>query len=199
MKREDLLKLGLTEEALEKAELDKSVIDKIMDLHGKDVEKNKNGLTDAQTTIESLQKQVEEANAQIEKFKSLKPEELQKAADDWKVKYEQAEQDYKNQVSSMKFQHALSDALTGAKVKNPKAVAGLLDMEGLKLDEKDGSILGLDKQLAALQESDSYLFASDEETPKIVTGVKSKSVVGDAFMQSALEAQDKLLGVPTKQ
>ena len=185
MKREDLEKLGLTAEALEKAGLSGDVINQIMTLHGKDIEGHKSKLAEAVSTADALKKQLADANGQIEGFKDLKPDELKKAADDWKAKFETAQTEAAAQVTKLKFDHALDGALTAAKVRNPKALKALLDGEALKLDEKDGSILGLDKQLEALQKSDAYLFAEADDTPRIVTGGNNQTVVTDTFAEAA--------------
>jgi dsDNA-specific endonuclease/ATPase MutS2 len=193
MKREDLKKLGLTDEVIEKAGLEADVLDKIMALHGKDIEKHKEDLATATTAAEGLQKQLDEANKQIESFKELKPEELQKAVEDWKTKAETAEAEAKKQIDALKFDHALDGALLGAKAKNPKAVKALLKIDDLKLTD-DGKLLGLDEQVEALKTEYDYLFESDEPEPKIVAGGKNKTVIGDASVIAARQAA----GLPTE-
>lgn len=193
MKREDLKKLGLTDEVIEKAGLEADVLDKIMALHGKDIEKHKEDLATATTAAEGLRKQLDEANKQIESFKELKPEELQKAVEDWKTKAETAEAEAKKQIDALKFDHALDGALLGAKAKNPKAVKALLKIDDLKLTD-DGKLLGLDEQVEALKTENDYLFESDEPEPKIVAGGKNKTVIGDASVIAARQAA----GLPTE-
>jgi dsDNA-specific endonuclease/ATPase MutS2 len=187
MKREDLKKLGLTDEVIEKAGLEADLPDKIMALHGKDIEKHKEDLATATTAVEGLQKQLDEANKQIESFKELKPEELQKAVEDWKTKAETAEAEAKKQIDALKFDHALDGALLGAKAKNLKAVKALLKIDDLKLSD-DGSIVGLAEQLEKVKTENDYLFDSDEPDPKIVVGGKNKTVIGDASVMAAREA-----------
>jgi hypothetical protein len=124
---------------------------------------------------------LDETGKQIEGFKNMKPEELQKAADEWKSKYEQAQKDSQTQLAEIKFNHALESALTSAKAKNPKAVQALLSKDALKFNEADGSIIGLKEQLEAIQKDNDYLFASDAPPPPvIVKGGNSQSVLGDA-------------------
>src|SRR5687767_3506822 len=96
MKREDLKKLhgdSATDDLL----------DKIMGLHGSDIESHKTKVTDLTTQLETAQGQLTEANTTIEGFKKLKPEELQAAADDYKAKWEQAQTDAKTQLAQVKF------------------------------------------------------------------------------------------------
>ena len=60
-------------------------------------------------------------------------------------------------------QRDLYDELKGQGCKNPKAVAALLDNS--KLEYKDGKHAGLEEQIKALKESDSYLF-NEESKPE---------------------------------
>lgn len=70
---------------------------------------------------------------------------------------------YQKQLSDQAFNFALKESLTGAKARNPKAVEALLNKENIKLD--GDKLIGLDDQLKALQESDAYLFNTEQATP----------------------------------
>lgn len=177
MKREDLIKLGIAED----------MVDKIMALHGADIEGHKTKLTAAQTELDGLKKQISDATATIEGLKKLDPEALQRAVDEWKAKAEQAQADAKKQLDDLRFNHALDGALAGAKAKNAKAVRALLNMDGLKLDG-EGNLVGLTEQLEKIRTDNDYLFESDQPTPKITTGGQSKSVIGDPIIQAARRA-----------
>lgn len=178
MKREDVLKLGVAED----------LVDKIMALHGSDIESHKAKLTTAQAEADGLKKQIADANAAIEGFKKLDPEALQKAADEWKAKAEAAQADAEKQLAQLKFDHALDGALAGAKAKNAKAVKALLDPSLLKLNDADGSIVGLDEQLKKVKEGNDFLFDSDQPTPKIVTGGSPTTVLGDPMLLAVRKA-----------
>jgi hypothetical protein len=177
MKREDLKKLELSDEA----------IDKIMALHGADIEANKAKVAALETESAALKGQVAEANKEIEGFKKLDPEGVKKAADEWKAKFEQAQTESAAQMAALKFDHALEGALTSAKAKNVRAVRALLKADDLKLAE-DGSLVGLKDQLEKIKSENDYLFDSDTPTPKIVTGGNSKTVIGDSVVASARKA-----------
>lgn len=171
MKREDLEKQGLSKEQ----------IDFIMAENGKDVETQKAKTTTAETTLKTANEQLTEAGKQIESFKAMKVEDIQRAADDWKTKAETAQADAAKTVAQLKFDHALDGALTGAKAKNAKAVKALLNLENLKFNEADGSIIGLDDQIKALKTANDFLFEGETGDPQIVTGAHSDSVVTNAF------------------
>jgi len=178
MKREELKALELSDD----------VIDAIMKLHGKDVETQKADLAQAQLTIDDLTKQVKEAGETIEGFKKLDVEGIKAAADDWKTKAELAEKDAAEKIGKLKFDHALESALSGAKAKNAKAVQALLDMEALKLNEADGSIVGLNEQLEKIKSENDFLFESDKPTPKILGSGGKTQVTEDAVVSAAYEA-----------
>lgn len=184
MKREDLKALGLEDTA----------IDSIMALHGKDIEAHKASVTTLQTELDTAKAQLTEAGTTIESFKAMKPDELKAAADDYKAKFEKATQDAAAQLASLKFDHALESALSGAKAKNPKAVQALLSKDALKYNEADGSIVGLNEQLEKIKSENDYLFTDETPAPKIVTGARSQSIIGDPQM----DAMRKAAGLPIK-
>ena len=170
MKTEFLKELGLTKE----------VVDKIMAENGKDIaaeQKKSEGIIRERDTYklqaENLETQVKNANAEIQKFKDMDIDSIKQAADDWKEKAETAKKDAETQISELKFDYALSAALTGAKARNSKAVKALLNMDGLKLN--DGKIIGLDEQLSQIKEENGFLFESDEPAPTIVKGTNGGS------------------------
>jgi hypothetical protein len=172
MKREDLKKL-LGDSATDEA------IDKIMSLHGADIESHKTKLTDLQTQFDAAQGQLTEANTAIEGFKKLKPEELQAAADDYKAKWEQAQKDSADQLTQIKFDHALESALLGAKVKNAKTITPLLSMDTLR--DAKGELVAerLTEQLTKIKSENEYLFEGDKPTPKIVAGGNNQKLQMD--------------------
>lgn len=167
-------------EFLKSLNLSQEVIDKIMAENGKDIaveqkkaEKVIQERDSYKLKAESLETQVNDANTEIQKFKDMDIDGIKKAADDWKETAEKAKADADKQISQMKFDYALSTALTGAKAKNAKAVKALLDMDGLKFN--DGKIVGLDEQLAQIKADNDYLFESDEPAPEFVKGTNGGS------------------------
>lgn len=171
MKREDLKALGLTDE----------VIESVMAMNGKAIESHKAAATAAQAELESIKGQLAEANTQIEGFKGMDIEGVKKAADDWKAKYEQAEQDYAAKLATMQFESELDTALAGAKVKNGKAIKALLSTDDLR--DANGKFIPerFTDQIGKIKSEADYLFESDEKPPKLVTGGNNQSVVTDAL------------------
>lgn len=168
MKKEDLTKLGLTDDA---------VIDAIMTAHSKDLEKFKTASETAKAEVETFKTQLTEANKQIEGFKGMDVDSIKKTADDYKTKFEQAEKDFASQLTAKDFERDLEGALVGAKAKNVKAVKPLLSIDELK--DANGKFIKerFDEQLGKVKPENDYLFESDAPPPpKIVTGGNSKSV-----------------------
>jgi hypothetical protein len=184
MNKEDLKKLGLTDE---------TVMDQIIVLHGKDIETHKGKLATLQTEADGYKNQLADATKTIEGFKGMDIEGVKKSAEEWKTKAEAAQTEAAAQVAKLKFDHALEKSLLDAKAKNPKAVTALLNTELLKLAD-DGSISGLNDQLTKIKTENDYLFQSDTQTPEIVLGGNNQSI----NLDSVLEAAKIGAGLPTK-
>lgn len=158
MKRDELIALGVAEEA----------IDKIMNINGADIEKHKKLVDDAKRQLEEANaaakqanEQLEMANKQIESFgaKESSFEEIKKQADEWKAAADKAKADSEATISGMKLDYALENALRDAKAKDPKLIKTLLDAGKLKLSDK--GLDGLEDQLNPLKETHAYLFEVD--------------------------------------
>lgn len=184
MKREDLKALGLEDE----------VVDSVMALHGKDIEATKASLTQSEKSVEDLKGQLTEANKTIEGFKKMDIEAIKQSADDWKTKAEQFQAEAEKNIQALKFDHALENALSGAKAKDADLVKAKLNLENLKLNEADGSIVGLEDQLKGIKESHDYLFDSEDDgssddggSPTVVKGAASKKVNMSALTSAVMK------------
>lgn len=176
MKREEITALGIT---------DKDVLDKIMSIHGADIEKHK-GMTAAVTTErDNLKTQLEAANQQIEQFKGLNVEQIQQAADDWKAKYESATADFQKQLADRDYNDAALAALSDVKFTSKAAKTAFLSLlkeKQLKLD--NGKLVGFDEILNQAKADDPSAFASDKLPPKFtdpITGAPLPEVTKEAF------------------
>lgn len=123
-------------------------------------------------------KQVSERDTQLDELgKKVKDnEELTGEIDRLKGENQTATQELQDKLDKQAFDYALKDALTASKVKNTKAVKALLDTDKIKVD--GDKLLNLDDQLAALKESDGYLFEQEEQQeppkPSFTTGQHQK-------------------------
>lgn len=160
MTKEILVKMGLTEEQATK----------VLEAHttainGKYIPKER--FDEVNTKKQQLETSVAERDRQLEDLKkstgdveALKTQ-IQTLQNDNKTK----EEAYKVELSNLKKNNALDLALTGAKVKNSKAIKALLDDGKIKLKD-DGTLEGLADQLEAIKKTDAYLF---EETQTKIT------------------------------
>ena len=157
MKREFLEGLGI----------EKENIDKIMAENGKDIEGVKANLSTKEAELADTKKLLDDANKEIEGFKDLDVEAIKAKAEDYKTKFEEAQEKAKAELERVQFNHILENTLKGAKARNVKAVKALLDLEGLKLNE--GKIIGLDEQLESIQKENEFLFEVEETKPNTPT------------------------------
>ena len=156
MKREELKKLNLTDEQ----------IDKVMSLHGADVENSKSKIDELNKTNESLQSQIAERDKDLKTLKKQAGdnEELTNQFKELQSKYKQDTENLTKELQQTKLNSAVDSALSKAKVRNSKAAKALLNMDEVKLNDK-GEVEGLDDQISSLQKTDGYLFDQGNKEP----------------------------------
>jgi hypothetical protein len=147
MKRAELEALGLTKEQ----------IDSVMGMNGRDVEAAKGELAAVVAERDGLKKDIAARDTQIE--------DLRKAADGNEALQKQiAELQAENK--STKVNAAVESALVRAKARSVVAVKALL--KGIDTAEfsDDGTIKGLEEQIAALKSDENTKFLFDVQTQK---------------------------------
>ena len=154
MKTEFLQNLKIGETALTK-----EIIDAILAENGRDIEAAKKPFAD----YETIKQQLSDANKTIEDFKGMDVDGIKKAADEWKAKAEQAEKDAAAKIADMEFSGLLTSAITGAKGKNAKAIAALLDVDTLKASKNQEA--DVSAALESLKKDSGYLFESETPPP----------------------------------
>lgn len=101
------------------------VIDKIIAENGKDIQREQLKAEKSSQELENLQSQLKEkdqliadANSQIENFKGMDVEGTKKAAEEWKTKFEQTqndlkakEEEYKTQLQQKDYEFKVNDIL----------------------------------------------------------------------------------------
>ena len=171
MKTKDLIELGIAED----------VAEKILVIHGKDIEAHKGKLATVENERDALKTQLSEASNQIESFKGMNIDQIKASADDYKAKFEQATADTAAQILKIKQEHALERELKDTyKVKDLVAVKAHLKADALKFNDKDESFLGLKEQLDPLKETYGAYFSDFVEPPKITTGGNNQNINIDA-------------------
>lgn len=186
MKREELKELGLTDEQ----------IGSVMALHGVTVNELNSKVSTAEQQATQYQEQLEKNQNELNDFKANAKgnEDLTKQLEDLQSKFDETKTSSEQQIADLKKSSAIDLALTQAGAKNIKAAKALLDSESLELT--DEGLKGLDEQLAALKESDGYLFGSNEPVPPNPEGKKATFGGNPSSGQNAEEdAFAKALGV----
>ena len=104
MKREDLVALGLSDDA---------VIDKIMEINGKDIEHHK-------TTAEAFKTQLKEAKDTLKSFDGVDVSDLKGQIQKLTGDLAAQETAYNQKIADMEFHSLLDGQISAAKAKNVK-------------------------------------------------------------------------------
>lgn len=185
MTKEELVKLGLTEEQ----------ISEVFKINGQDIEtlKREKSAFDNEKLVWSAEKEnfetkLNAANEKIQEFSKLDIEQIKKESSEYKQKFEESQINHNEEMKNLQLNHSIDMGLQNAKVKNLKAVKALLDMDLISKSEDVNKIL--DEQLITLKESDSYLFEDVGGTSSITGGgnpEKPKDNMTYSEMMSYLE------------
>ncbi len=127
------------------------------------VEKEK--LDDANKNISDYKKEIKKRDDQLKDLQDKVKEDtdLSKEIEILKEENRKTTEKYEADLKEKDFNYALERALTDSKVKNPKAVKALLNLDNIKVDGTD--LIGFKDQIEKLKESDSYLFNVEDNNP----------------------------------
>lgn len=179
MKRDQLKELGLDEKQIEN----------VIAINGADIQREKTKSAEALTELDGLRQQISERDKDLKTLKGqVKDNEaLTEQLKELKSKYEADTADLQGKISGLKLTSALDTALNSAKVRNTKAIKGLLDMDVIKLDET-GQLTGLKEQLESIQKTDPYLFdqgTKQDYKPETGASVEHKSLSDMTILERA--------------
>ena len=166
MKKEELVKLGLTEE-----DADKVAKASEEELKGFVPKSRFDEVNEARKHAEDS---VKERDKQIEGLKESAGD-----AEKLKQQIEQLQQDNKQkdsnhalEIKKLKIDNAVGSALNAAKAKNLKAVRALLDLDKAELDES-GNVKGLAEQIKKLSEAEDSKFMFESSGKPKMKGAKT--------------------------
>ena len=166
MKKEEFVKLGISEDLAAKAEAAsqeelKGYIPKArFDEVNNEKKKLELDVRDRDGQLETLKNSTGDVEAMKQQIATLQAD--NKAKDEA----------HAAEIKQLKIDAAVDAALTGARAKNTTAVkARLKDLDKAEIGE-DGTIKGLAEQIEALQKSDEYLFEAKETKKTQVKGAK---------------------------
>ena len=165
MNKEELLKLGLTEEQVEK------VLSANMEQLKGFIPKSR--FDEVNNAKKQAEKDLTERDKQLETLKNSSGdvETLRKTIETLQNDNKAATEKYNEELAKIKLAGAIDTALLGANAVNIKAVKALLDMDKIKLDGE--VLLGINEQLEALKTAeDSKMLFKTSENKGNFSGVK---------------------------
>lgn len=143
----------------------------------KEVAANYRTITDYEKQGDKLKLAEEKVKATadaLQKFDGVDVDALKQQAAELQTALDAKDAEYQQKISEMEFDGLLSAAITGAKGKNAKAVRGLLDLDTLKASKNQSE--DIKAALAALKESDGYLFDDAPTPPPYAAGTGSAKI-----------------------
>lgn len=168
MKREEVKGIipGITDEQLQQ----------VMDLHGADIERQKQIITTLTAERDTARNSLSDANKKLEGYDP-----------DWKTKAEKAENDAKAQVAALQQDFAAQSAAAGIKFSSESAKRAFLsDLKAKKLTRQEGKLLGFEDYLKSYREADPGAFAPEKATPTVTVGGKGQApaAASQAFLDN---------------
>lgn len=160
MNKEDLLKLGLSEEQAEKvlsanAEQLKGFIPK-------------SRFDEVNNTKKQLEKDLKDRDVQLENLKNSSGdvETMKQTIENLQRDNKAAKDNFEAELAKFKLESAIDTTLLSSNAINTKAVKALLDMGKIKLDGE--VLIGINEQIEALKtaEDSKMLFKTEESKPK---------------------------------
>ena len=154
MKKEDFLKLGLSEEqAIKAAEASAEELKGFIP---------KSRFDEVNEQKKKLDEDIKIRDKQLEELKKVDAEGLKAQIEKLQDENKTAKEKYQAEIKQIQLDNAVEKALINAKAKNTKAVKALLDLEKVELDGE--TVKGLDDQIKKLTEGEDSKFLFDLET-----------------------------------
>lgn len=182
MKKEDLQKLGLTDEQ----------INEVFKMNGLDVNGAKGELENAKKELEDYKAQFTSTQAELKKLQELKPEELSKQVSDLNEKLASQKVDFEKQIADKNFNDLLTKTVTTAGGREVKAIMPFLDIELLKTSKNQEA--DIKSAIEAVKKDHDYLFTSNEPVKNPVSSTQGNGSAGD----TGLDFARSIMGVKTE-
>lgn len=142
---------------LEDLGLEKSIVDKILNENGADIEKAKSRL---ETERDNYKSQLETAQTALKKFEGVNVDELKGEIEKLNGDLATKENEYQTKIADMEFNSVLDGAISESGARNSKAVKALLDLENLKTSKNQAD--DIKKALEQVKSENGYMFGSGE-------------------------------------
>lgn len=150
MTKDELMKLGLSEE----------VAEKVVEDYGKNYV-SKDQFNAKNDKLKSVEGELSKVRGEIDNLQKANAnnDELKKQIDALKADSDKRTAEYEAKIKSMEIDSIVNAALSGVKSKNNKAVRALLDLTDAQVE--NGEIKGLKKQLDLVVKENPYLFGDN--------------------------------------
>lgn len=182
MKKEELQKLGLTEEQ----------INEVFKMNGLDVNGAKGELENAKKELEDYKAQFTSTQAELKKLQELKPEELSKQVSDLNEKLASQKADFEKQIADRNFNDLLAKTVTTAGGREAKAIMPFLDIGALKASKNQEA--DIKTAIEAVKSEHDYLFTSTEPVKNAVSSTASNANASN----TALDFAKSVMGIKEK-
>ncbi len=187
MKKEELVKLGLTEEQVKA----------VFALNGEDVNHAKTSvMAEKDAEIKSLTEQLSETQSTLKGFEGVNVEELQGKIKSLTDLMNERENQYKQDLADRDFNAMLDSSIAGVKGKNSKAIKALLDIDSLKGSKNQKE--DLTAALEALKKENDYLFESKEPIKNSVGRVNQNGGEQPKIDSEKMALMRQACGLPPK-
>ena len=148
-----------------------------MALHGKTVEKIKLERDETKASLEEVQGQLQKREADLEELAKNS-----KASEEFKAELEKIQGEYEEYKTTaaerekeIKLNSALGLAIAKSGTVDEISLKANLNMESIQLSD-DGSLKGLDEQIASIKETKPFLFGESANGSLPLGGAKPKEV-----------------------
>lgn len=182
MKKEELQKLGLTDEQ----------INEVFKMNGQDVNGAKGELENAKKELEDYKAQFTSTQAELKKLQELKPEELSKQVSDLNEKLASQKADFEKQIADRNFNDLLAKTVTTAGGREAKAIMPFLDIEALKASKNQEA--DIKTAIETVKSEHDYLFTSTEPVKNAVSSTASNANASN----TALDFAKSVMGIKEK-
>lgn len=179
MKTEFLRGLGLSEEQIQNIQAES----------GKEIQKYKDENTTLKADNDNKKTLLEQANAEIDSYKSMDIDAIKKSADDYKAKYETMEKDYKAKLEQIEYDNKLEKYVDTLKLKNDiykKEVVSQFKEKELKFD--GDKLLGAEEVVNSFKEKYADAFVEEKQDPILFAGSTPgmDKTSGDSILRAAM-------------
>jgi chromosome segregation ATPase len=178
--RDELRAIGIDGEAL----------DKVMTLHGQTVQETRSEVEAAASKIAELEDQVKTGKAEVDSLNAslTGSQDLAVKLEDLQKKYDADTAKLSQEVVNIRRDSLVTQSISKTNARDPQDLRAFLDMDAVQIGE-DGTLVGLDDQLAKLQEDKAYLFDKGAATSYNPQGGGS---VAPVTLDAALKGEGNL-------